>query len=118
MLSAVIARKQEVGVLSYAVQERRREFGIRSALGATPARIAKVVFREGAIVGTAGLLLGIALAAALASTLASLSYRMTAFDPVSVSAIVIVLAATILLALWRPARAAARTDPALLLKEE
>ena len=106
------------GVLSYAVQERRREFGIRSALGATPAAIAKVVYREGVLVGTLGLLIGGVLAAALASTLASLSYEAAASDPVNVAVVIVTLAATILLALWRPARTAARTDPAMLLKEE
>lgn len=106
------------GVLSYAVQERRREFGIRAAIGATPAAIAKVVYREGVIVGTLGLLIGGVIAAALASTLASLSYEAAASDPVNVAAVVLTLVATIFLALWRPARTAARTDPALLLKEE
>lgn len=106
------------GVLSYAVQERRREFGIRAAIGATPAAIAKVVFREGAIVGVTGLALGAVLSVALASVLASLSYEASASDPANVAIVVATLAGAILLALWRPARSAARTDPALLLREE
>jgi len=100
------------------VQERRREFGIRSALGATPRAIAGVVYREGAIVGTVGLALGATLSIALASVLASLSYEASASDPANVLIVVTTLAGAILLALWRPARTAARTDPALLLRED
>lgn len=105
-------------VLSHAVQERRREFGIRSALGATPGAIARVVYREGLTVGGAGLFVGAALSGAFASTLESVSYEASASDPIGVTIVVVTLVITIVLALWFPARAAANTHPALLLKEE
>jgi hypothetical protein len=106
------------GVLTYAVQQRRREFGIRASLGATPANIARVVFADGLLVGGVGLALGALLARALAATIASLQYGVTVFDPLSWLMVIAALAVTIAVALWQPARTAARTDPALLLREE
>jgi ABC-type antimicrobial peptide transport system permease subunit len=106
------------GVLTYAVQQRRREFGIRASLGATPANIARVVFADGLLVGGVGLALGALLARALATTIASLQYGVTVFDPLSWLMVIAALAVTIAVALWQPARTAARTDPALLLRED
>lgn len=104
-------------VLSHAVQERRREFGIRSALGATPGEIRTTVYREGLIVGASGLVIGGLLTVASASALEAVSYEASPFDPESLVLVLITLGATILLALWRPARSAASTDPAELLRE-
>jgi predicted permease len=106
------------GVLTYAVQQRRREFGIRASLGATPANIARVVFTDGLLVGGIGLALGALFARALATTIASLQYGVTVFDPLSWLMVIAALAVTIAVALWQPARTAARTDPALLLRED
>jgi predicted permease len=106
------------GVLTYAVQQRRREFGIRASLGATPANIARVVFADGLLVGGVGLALGALLARALATTIASLQYGVTVFDPLSWLMVIAALAVTVAVALWQPARTAARTDPALLLRED
>jgi predicted permease len=106
------------GVLTYAVQQRRREFGIRASLGATPANIARVVFADGLLVGSVGLALGAVLARVLAGTIASLQYGVTAFDPLSWLVVIAALGMTMAVALWQPARTAARTDPALLLRED
>lgn len=106
------------GVISYSVLERRREFGIRSALGAAPGDISRVVYREGVLVGLIGLVTGGALAAAASSTLASLSYEASLADPTGLLVVGLTIALTIVAALWRPARTAARTDPAMLLREE
>jgi putative ABC transport system permease protein len=105
-------------VLSYAVGRRRREFGIRAALGASPRQIRGLVLRDGAQVAAAGLGLGIAASAALARVLASMEYGVTGFDPLSWSLVLGLLAATTMLASWRPARTAARVDPIALLREE
>jgi ABC-type antimicrobial peptide transport system permease subunit len=118
MVALIAAGGGLFGVLSYAVQQRRREFGVRASLGATPMAIARIVIREGVVVAATGLLLGVLLARGFASTMASLEYGVTVADP----AISLIVAATVLTAvlaaLWQPTRAAGRTDPARLLKED
>jgi predicted permease len=105
-------------VLSYAVSRRRREFGVRSALGASRRQIRWVVLRDGAIVSASGLVLGAALAAWLARAIASLEYGVTAGDPVTWSIVLAVVVVTTIAACWVPAGAAARLDPLVLLREE
>ena len=105
-------------VLSYAVSRRRREFGIRTALGASRSQIRRVVLRDGVVVAGAGLLLGAVFAAWLARALASLQYGITPGDPATWSMVLVLLALTALAASWVPARAAARLDPLVLLREE
>jgi hypothetical protein len=105
-------------VLSYAVTRRRREFGIRTALGATPGRVRQVVLRDGVIVATAGLGLGTLFAITLSGGLRSLQYGVTSSDPLSWSIVLAVVAVTTLAASWLPARNAAKLDPVMLLREE
>jgi putative ABC transport system permease protein len=105
-------------VLSYAVGRRRREFGIRTALGASPAQIRGVVLRDGLVVGLTGLAIGTLFAALLARALGSLQYGVTSGDPLSWAIVLVLIALTMIGASWRPARAAARMDPVVLLREE
>lgn len=105
-------------VLSYAVGRRRKEFGIRSAVGASPARLRGTVLRDGAWVTGIGLVLGVAGAASLTQVLSSLQYGMAPFDPVSSLIVAGTLLTTALLAAWRPAREAARADAVTLLRED
>jgi len=105
-------------VLSYAVSRRRREFGIRAALGASQGQIRRVVLREGMVVAASGLAIGSLFAAALARALASLQYGVTPGDPLSWSLVLGLIALTAVVASWGPARAAARLDPLVLLREE
>jgi len=105
-------------VLTYAVGRRRREFGIRTALGASPAQIRRLVLRDGARVAALGVGVGIVASAALARVIASLEYGVTGLDPVTWGLVLSVLAATTLLASWRPAHRAMRVDPVALLREE
>jgi ABC-type antimicrobial peptide transport system permease subunit len=105
-------------VLSYAVSRRRREFGVRTALGASPRQIRRLVLRDGLVVALAGVAIGGAAAWSLARALASLQYGVTMTDPVSWSIVMTLLIVTTVAASWRPARAAAACDPILLLREE
>lgn len=105
-------------VLTYAVGRRRREFGIRTALGASPAQIRRLVLREGVQMAALGIGIGIAASAALARVISSLEYGVTGFDPVTWFIVLGLLATTTVLASWRPARRAMRADPAALLREE
>jgi len=104
-------------VLSHSVARRRRELGIRAALGASPADARRQVLREGTSIALPGIVLGIAGGLLLSRALASLQYGVTMTDPVSWAVIVTVLALTIAGASWYPTRDAARTDPAVWLRE-
>jgi predicted permease len=104
--------------LTYAVSRRRKELGLRTALGASPASIRRLVLREGLSVTGVGILLGSIAAASLAPKLASLQYGITMTDPVSAVLVIGLLALTALLACWRPAAHAVRADPVRLLREE
>jgi hypothetical protein len=105
-------------VLSYAVSRRRREFGIRTALGASRHEIRRIVLRDAVMITGIGLGLGAVCAAWLARGLASLQYGITPSDPVTWSLVLVQLALTTLAASWLPANAAARLDPLALLREE
>ena len=105
-------------VLSYAVGRRKREFGIRTALGASPSQIRRLVLRDGIIVALTGMAIGTASAWLLARAVATLQYGVTITDPVTWIGVLGLLAFTTVAASWRPARQAMHADPLLLLREE
>jgi putative ABC transport system permease protein len=105
-------------VLSYAVGRRRREFGIRTALGASPAVIGRLVLRNGFAITAAGIAVGTIAAWSLARALASLQYGVAITDPVTWVVVLGLLGLTTAAASWRPAQDAMRTDPVMLLREE
>lgn len=106
------------GVVSYTVSLRAPEFGIRLALGATPAQLRAIVLRQGGIVVGAGILIGLAGALALARALRTMLYEIAPHDPISLVVVPLALVAIAMLASWLPARRAAATDPASALRSE
>ena len=110
------------GVLAHAVVRRRKEMGIRAALGANRAGLVRLVLRQGLGLAALGLVVGLGLsvllAKTLASTLESLLHGVDATDPAILAATAAVLLLTAALASWLPARRASRTDPAVCLREE
>jgi predicted permease len=105
-------------LLSYAVMTRRREFGIRSALGASAASLRGLVWRDGLVVVVVGVGLGILGGAALTRVMTSLLYGVTMADPVNWAIVIGTIVVAAAAATWRPARTAVRADPLLLLREE
>lgn len=105
------------GVLAYSVGQRRKEIAVRMALGAGTERIARHVVRDGLALCLAGFAIGLALALALGRFVESLLYGVGARDPVTLLAIPLVLLAVGAVAAWLPARRAARTEPASVLRE-
>ncbi|MBP7621028.1 MAG: ABC transporter permease [Gemmatimonadales bacterium] len=105
-------------VLSYAVATRRREFGIRTALGASAGQIGALVLRSTARVILGGTAIGAAGAWLLARAVTSLQYGVTITDPAVWIGVLGVLVATSVAASWRPARQAMGADPVVLLREE
>ena len=105
------------GVLAYQVSQRRREIGIRMALGAGAPRIFSLVMGEGATIVGLGALFGLAGAFVLRRTLESVLYGVGAMDTTVLAVVGVVLAAVAMLACIIPARRAARTDPTIALTE-
>jgi predicted permease len=105
------------GILRYTVAQRRRDIAIRMAMGADAHRIVRGLMVEGMAVALGGLVLGLALAWALSGLLASLLHDVSPNDSPTLLAVVVLLGSTAWLASWLPARAASRTDPALILRE-
>lgn len=105
-------------LLSHGVARRRREFGIRSALGASPSAIRRLVWRDGLTVSLIGLGLGTVASLLLSRGIAALLYDVSPTDPLSWSIVACVLALTIAVASWPPAREAVRANAVTLLREE
>jgi putative ABC transport system permease protein len=105
-------------VISYSVEQRRREMGIRMALGAAPAGILGMVLREGMALAAAGIAIGIAASLGLTRYLSSLLYAVKPADPMVFSAVTAVLALAAAAGCFFPARRATRVDPAMVLREE
>jgi putative ABC transport system permease protein len=99
------------GGLAYGVTQRRREIGIRTALGATPRDIVGLVVRQGAIMSLAGLLAGLAVAASTGRFLAGFLFGVKATDPATFASVSIVLLLVAMLACAVPARRASKVDP-------
>ena len=105
-------------VLSYAVGRRRREFGIRLALGARPAAVRYLIFGDGLRIALAGLVIGGAASWWLARGIASMTYGVSPGDIWVWATVASVVTATTLLASWRPAARAGRVNPVTLLRED
>lgn len=106
------------GLMAFAVTRRRREIGVRMALGARPETVVAMVARQGAALVAAGVALGLAGAWALARSLGSLLYETSPSEVTTYAAAVGVLAMVGLLAAYLPARRAAEVDPTVALSAE
>ena len=106
------------GVMGYVVALRRREIGIRIALGATPGAVAGATTREAMAVTAIGLGAGLVLFAAAAPLARSMVFGVAAWDPMAVGGAAAMLVAAAVLASWMPARRASRVDPAETLRAD
>jgi predicted permease len=106
------------GVIAYVVAQRRREVGIRMALGAAAGEVQTLFVRHGLVITAIGLAIGTAGAAALSRVLAALLFNVSPLDPLTYGAGIVTLAIVAALATWIPARQATRVDPATALRGE
>ncbi|MGH9935163.1 MAG: FtsX-like permease family protein, partial [Blastocatellia bacterium] len=106
------------GVLSYMVAQRRREIGVRLALGAQRRDVVGLVMRETMLLVVIGLIIGLGAALASTNLIASLLYGLTPYDPLTIALASLLLLAVAALAGYLPARRAARVDPMVALRHE
>jgi ABC-type antimicrobial peptide transport system permease subunit len=106
------------GVIAYIVAQRRREVGIRMALGAAAGEVQRLFVRHGLLVTAVGLGVGVVAAAGVMRLLGALLFEVSPTDPATYVASGLGLGAIALLATWLPARQATRVDPATALRAE
>ena len=118
ILGLVLAVVGVYGVVSYAASQRTHEIGIRMALGALPAAILKMIFRQGILIIAAGLLAGILASVAIARLIGNFLVGVAPTDPLTFLVVSSLLAIVALLACYIPARRAMRVDPMVALRYE
>ncbi|HEX7049881.1 MAG TPA: ABC transporter permease [Longimicrobiales bacterium] len=118
LIALVISGVGLYGVISYAVAQRTREFGVRTALGARPRDVLRLVVGQGARLAGIGLALGLAGALAVTPLLGFLLYGVDATDPATLVVVGGLLAGVALLASYVPARRATSIDPMEALRAE
>ena len=117
-LALVLASAGIYGVLSYTVNQRRRETGVRLALGATARDVMGLVIRDGMRLAVVGVGIGIVLAFATTRLLESILYEVSPLDPVTFGLMALFLTGVGFLACAIPARRASRTDPMTAIRAE
>jgi ABC-type antimicrobial peptide transport system permease subunit len=106
------------GLMAYSVAQRRRELGIRLALGAMPDDVVRLVMRQALRMCAVGLGIGLVLAYLLSRVLEGLLYDVSATDPMTFVAVPALLLAVVALASWLPARRASKVSPGIALSAE
>ena len=116
ILAVIIAAVGIAGVLAFSVSARTNEIGIRMSLGADRGRVQRMILREGGVLLTAGLVLGVTGAFFAARVIQGLLFGVEPHDPTTLAGVAVVMAAIGLVACWIPAVRASRIDPAITMR--
>jgi predicted permease len=117
-LALLLAAIGTYGVLSYMVAERRREIGIRMALGAAQRSVLSQIMKQGLILTASGIVIGLIGAFGLNRLIASLLFGVQPTDPITVVLVVATITLVAAVACWLPAWRASRLDPNLVLRQD
>jgi putative ABC transport system permease protein len=118
LLSLLLAVIGIYGVMSYSVNQRARELGLRMALGADPSEVVRLVVRQGALLAAGGIAIGLALAFAVTRLVSNLLFDVPARDASIFVGIPLLLGVAALVASVQPAWRASRVDPTVALRNE
>jgi len=105
-------------IVAYTVASRRREFGVRMALGATPADLRRLVLAKGLLSAAVGIVIGTAVAMGLTRFMQSLLFETNPYDPLVFASVGVVLLASAAIACLLPAHRASRIDPVVTLRAD
>jgi putative ABC transport system permease protein len=117
-LATLLAAVGIFGVMNYSVTVRTREMGVRLALGAQRAEVLMLVLRQGLVLTSIGILIGVGGALALTSVISKLLFGVEPTDPLTFAVIILLLSVVSLFACYLPARRATRVDPVIALRYE
>jgi ABC-type antimicrobial peptide transport system permease subunit len=106
------------GVIAYSAAQRTREIGIRVALGAQASDVRRMILAQGMMLTGVGIGIGLIGALGVTRVLRALLYETSPTDPLPFAGVILLLAASALLACWVPARRAMRADPIVALRCE
>jgi ABC-type antimicrobial peptide transport system permease subunit len=118
MAATLIATCGLYGLMAYAVTQRRREIGVRMALGAGRGDVLRLVLTRALGIVVAGVIVGLAGAAGVTRVLQTFLFGVTPTDPLAFTIVTLLLMAVGLMAAWLPARRATRIDPCAALRAE
>lgn len=117
-IALILAAIGIYGLMSYSVEQQTQELGIRMALGAGKNQVLNLILRQGMTPALIGIAAGLGIAFGLTRLLASLLYGVKATDPVTFSAVALILVTVAFSATYIPARRAMAVDPAIALRDE
>jgi len=117
-LALLLAAIGTYGVLSYMVAERQREIGIRMALGAHQSTVVAQIMKQGLVLATVGIALGLAGAMGLNRLIASLLFGVQPTDPVTLTTVIATILLIAAFACWLPAWRASRVNPSVVLRAD